>query len=173
MWQQTHLLFASGSYVKLCLCCTRTRSMVRWTTEQYQISVRDKRQEIAIRLSLTSEFTWPTLYYWRDLPQNCVATNTYLTRQKEIVTNIFCHCKQFYCDKILERFFIAWDFCRCKHTFVATKDVFCVCRDKIILWQPPPVIALTLSVAASNCSIGRTTLQTFLCVIMKMLVYII
>ena len=60
---------------------------------------------------------------------------------------------------------------RLKTCFVATNT--CLSRQKLYLWHLPPMTALTLSVATSNCSIGRTILQTFLCLIMKMLVYII
>ena len=45
-----------------------------------------------------------------------VATNTYLSRQKQA-----CRDKTFVATKYV---------CRDKITFVATKDVFCVCRDK-------------------------------------------
>ena len=63
---------------------------------------------------------------------NFVATNTCLSQQ-----NYVCRYK-----------YLSWQmFCRGKHTFVATRDMFCVfvakiflSRHKLYLWQLPPMI---------------------------------
>ena len=57
------------------------------------------------------------IYHWRERPQYV----TVATKHMFIATKIFCRNKHN---------FVATNILRGKHIFVATKDVFCVCRDK-------------------------------------------